>query len=126
MTPEIKKILNGLKCPICKSPIDITYDFGYNYGCALNNDHYRLTIQTYVITKEIVNLYEKKRKYSIVKLHFDKNTRTEIEIYETDLENRVIFSFENKTYISYRDLFDFTAFDADKAISRIKTFLLFQ
>jgi len=132
MDPIAKKILNSLSCPICDSPIDMAghHIQGFNYGCATDLDHYAIHLILWEpvvrITDERVNLYEKNRKYSIIKHYDGSNVITKIEIYETDLENRVIFSFKDKNVIMNRDLFDFRNFDVSKALNRIKTVLIFQ
>jgi hypothetical protein len=50
----------------------------------------------------------------------------EIKVSETDLEGRVIFSFKEKIFKSDIDAFDFSNFNIEKAINRIKTLFLFQ
>ena len=126
-----KKLLNSLKCPICKSPIDIASgEYGYNYGCAYNIDHYKINLILWEpiirIEKERVNLYDKQRLYSIIKYHVSSNTTTVVVVYETDLENRIIFSFKEKRIQIDKDLFDFTNFNKDKVINRIRTIFVFQ
>jgi len=78
------------------------------------------------IDRECVNLYEENRKYSITKSYVDSHIITEIKVYETDLEHRVIFNFKEKKLVMNIDLFDFANFDQDKAINRIKTIFVFQ
>jgi hypothetical protein len=132
MDPVAKKMLNSLSCPICKSPIDMAgyYVNNYNYGCATDIDHYAIHLILWEpiirISGERVNLYDKNRKYSLIKSFDNGNVVTTIEIYETDLENRVIFSFKDKRIMMNKDLFDFRNFNAEKALNRIKTIFVFQ
>ena len=132
MDPVAKKLLNSLSCPICKSPIDMAayHVRGYNYGCATDIDHYAIHLILWEpiikIDRERVNIYDNKRKYSIIRAYFNSRIITELEIYETDLENRVIFNFKEKKLVMDKDLFDFSNFNKDKAINRIRTIFVFQ
>jgi hypothetical protein len=125
-----KNILNSLQCPICKAPIDMVCHGalrGYNYCCASNQDHYAIGLDFGEIKKEIVNIYDSNHKYSIIKLYNDSGQiETIINIFETDLENRVIFSFKEKKIAFDNDIFDFKNFKANKALNRIKTIFVFQ
>lgn len=131
MNQFVKKILNSLKCPICSAPIDvISGNINGNFGCAMNQDHYTLLLNSWElpvkIQKEIVNIYDKTHKYAITKVHNTNNTTsTYIDVFDTDLENRVIFNFKAKKFVMDRDLFDFTNFDKDRALKRIKTLFTF-
>ena len=124
-------MLNSLKCPICKAPIDICSKrtMIYNYGCAINADHYSIYLVNWEpivrIETETVNIYDKNHKYSISKLYNFGDISTVISVYETDLENRVIFSFKEKRLVLDNSLFDFNNFDKDKALNRIKTIFVF-
>jgi len=132
MDPAAKKILNSLRCPICDAQIDTTsyYVRDYNYGCATDVDHYVIYMILWEpvirIASERVSIYDKNKKYSLIKSYDNGKTTTIIEIYETDLENRVIFSFKEKKLVMDKDLFDFANFNVDKALNRIKTVLVFQ
>jgi hypothetical protein len=133
MDPVAKKILNNLSCPLCKAPIDLlaNRNIGYNYGCAANDDHYVLHLITWDvpirIDQECVNFYDSTHMYKIVKQHsIDGTTVTFISVYDTDLEGRVIFSFKEKKILMNQNAFDFTNFDENKALNRIKTIFLFQ
>jgi len=132
MDPVAKKLLNSLRCPICQSPIDTAsgYFINYNYGCASNIDHYAIHLILWdpiiKIDRERVNFYDENRKYSIIKSYIDSDVVTEMEVYETDLEHRTIFSFKEKKLVMNMDLFDFTNFNKDKAINRIRTIFVFQ
>lgn len=140
MDPVLKKLLNNLSCPICKGPIDIISSTvsgyrNYNYGCAASLDHYVILIVSNFnnlglpkLTIETVNVYDKNRKYQLTK-RFDRissSFNTEILILKTDLEGRVEFSFKNTSLILDKELFDFSKFNADKAVNRIKTIFTFQ
>ena len=134
MTNAAKKILNDLRCPVCRSPIDITgypvFSTTYNYGCADNYDHYLLSVITSVgcskIEKEQVHVIDSKHKYQIFKTYHPKGNKTEITAYQIDSEGRVIFSFKNNKLCLEQEIFNFTKFDVNKAIHRIKTMFVFQ
>jgi hypothetical protein len=130
MGSNFRDLLNKLKCPICKAPIDLVYVRNYNYGCAIDHDHYIISMiggPLSWIEKEKVNLYDKKHQYSIIKNYtYLGFSSLEIKVNETDLEGRVIFSFEEKVFKSDIDAFDFSNFNSEKAINRIKTLFAFQ
>jgi hypothetical protein len=124
--PITKKILNNLKCPICGAPIDIYHSD--EFSCAINNDHYIVWLSwiDHKINRETVNIYDRNHKYKIEKQYIDNKTTTSISIYETDLENRVFFSFKQKKLVIDQSLFDFANFNSDKALNRIKMIFTFQ
>jgi len=126
MTNKFTSALNKLRCPICKAQIDMLERAGH--GCAANSDHYQVSISPHdiAVTWEKVNFYTKKFKYSIIKTYEQANIHTEIFIREVDLEGRVIFTFDIKSYKTDINLFDFTNFNVEKAINRINTILVFQ
>lgn len=135
MTPELKKLLNSLRCPVCKSLIDMI-DWragyrGYNYGCATNLDHYLVSVMnndvgTPSLQEESVNIYSEKVKYQLSKKYDNANVKTAIGIFDIDLEKRVQFSFKKNVVLFDKDVFDFANFKPDKAIQRIKTLLTFK
>jgi hypothetical protein len=130
MDPEAKKLLNSLKCPLCKAPIDlIEYSSarkGYNFACAINIDHYLIDLiyDPLMVNVETVNVYDHKHKYEISKFYKD-GIKTSIKVYETDLESRVIYSFKEKKIVIDIDAFNFAAFNAERAINRIKVIFVF-
>lgn len=127
MTPELKRLLNTLRCPICKHLIDI----GARFGCVSNMEHYYVLIkdahsENPILVEETVEIYDKKHKYKITKIYENSKITTAIGIFDIDLEKRVQFSFK-KTVLSFdQDIFDFGNFKSDKAIQRIKTLLTFK
>lgn len=134
MDPLVKKILNSLKCPICDAPIDMTdYKKMYNYGCVRDINHYLICIKddnlisVPFLSVESVNIYDNCRKYQLTQIYdqFSTNVKTEILVLEVDLEKRVQFNFKNNQLILDKKLFDFTNFNIDKAINRIKTVYTF-
>lgn len=137
MIQDLKKLLNSLKCPLCKMSIDIIDSrlLGYreyNYGCASNLDHYTVSIMRndlniYFLFKEMVNVYDKNHKYQLTKKYdqISSNIRTEILVLKIDQEKRVQFSFKNNSLILDKELFDFSKLNVDKVIERIKTILTF-
>jgi hypothetical protein len=126
--PVTKKLLNGLNCPICKAPIDIcTIKFkGYNYGCAVNNDHYTILVDMCFLVVETVRVYDAKHQYIISNHYTGTKIKTTISVNETDPEGRVIFSFKEKVLALDKAYFDFRNFNAAKAVNRIKTIFVFQ
>lgn len=131
MNPEIKKILNALKCPLCKAPIDlIEYSSarkGYNFGCAINVDHYAISLiyDPVMVAAECIHIHDAHHMYEIIKHPYGK-VRTTIKIFNTDAESRVIFSFKEKQLDMDIDAFNFDKLDLERAINRIKTIFLFQ
>lgn len=122
-----KKLLNSLKCPICKAPIDILkHSKPWNFGCAYEMDHYKIRLNDGYCSSEQTSIYDKTHKYVLVKEFKDLKLNTTIYIYNTDPEGRVGFSFIEKKVSTDLNLFDFRNFDKEKALNRIKTYLLFQ
>lgn len=124
-----KKTLNNLKCPICKGPIDILSwkaHKPYDFGCAYDVDHYKLKLNDGYIAQECVGFYDKKHKYLITKTYKDLHLETKINIYDADPEGRVQFDFLQKIISPELDLFDFRNFSVERAINRLKTYLVFQ
>ena len=120
-----KTLLNSLRCPICKSQID--YD--KIYGCASNIDHYVISFiddfDIPKIQKEIINIYDDKHRYKIIKEH-STPVKITINICDVDAERRVIFSFKELKIVTEIDAFNFDKFVIKKAINRIKTLIVFQ
>jgi hypothetical protein len=124
-----KKLLNSLKCPICRGPIDMLdwkSQKPYDFGCAYNIDHYKLLLNDGYITQEQVSFYDKTHKYIITKSYKDSFEKTLIHIYEADQEYRVQFDFLQKLISPEVSLFDFRNFNVEKALNRLKTYLVFQ
>ena len=136
MNPAARQILNKLKCPICKSPIDLmSYTAqpnrkGYNFGCAQEPDHYAIWFVHWdrknSLEKESVHVYDEKHKYNIVKDHLPTLIQTQIYVHDIDPERRIIPSHKETKLIIEQDVFDFNEFDSEKAINRIKMIFIFQ
>jgi hypothetical protein len=124
MDLSLKAWLNSLFCPICKSPIDIVQG-GKAYGCATDYDHY-IVSNHLGITTEVVNVYDSKWKYQIIRSKNQNSIKTDIKMFEVDGEKRVKFSFKERKLTFDFDVFDLKIFDANKAIKRIKTLIVFQ
>jgi hypothetical protein len=109
-----------MKCPVCKAPIDVLScrNMGYNYGCASNYDHYMINLLLWepivTLEKETVNIYDDTHKYAITRAHINGNVQTIIDVFTTDLESRVIFSFKEKKLKLDKDVFDFKNFDVKR------------
>lgn len=149
MDKAAKTFLNTIKCPICKSPVDLV-DWKvrsdirkYNFCCSSNWEHYRLFFvhweAIYYVEYENVVVYEGKHKYDISQFYNGlgtsmtsmiqvPNQRTEIYLLDVDPENRVIDNTEKKApKFSYNQkLFDFSQTNREKIINRVKTILVFQ
>jgi hypothetical protein len=134
LSQDAKKLLNNIKCPICKGPIDMISYFwrpnkDFNFGCANDYKHYSLALRhdelPILITAERVHVYDGNKKYQLNKKYSDNTVSTEIVIYRIDPEGREIFTFEQKRLLLEKDLFDFAHFNNEKAVQRIKTILLF-
>ena|SRR5258708_148569 len=150
MDKTVKILLNSLRCPVCKSLIDVliyplrtTGD--YNYCCASNQEHYILSLISTsgldypndlpidpIINKDRVVVYEGRYRYIIEQWypHFayasSDSVETEIVIQQVDLEHRVIDIVSNKKFIYDKCLFNWSKTNRDRIINRIKTILTFQ
>ncbi len=140
MRNSTNKFLDTLKCPICKSPIDaIDNSSGIRNVCAVNDNHYRVflifnRVSEPSLLKEVTNLYDKGVCYKITKdysrlyLNVLEDSRVFylIEIFDTDLEGRIIFSHKRRELTVDDDicLFDFSNFDIKNALTRVKTLFL--
>lgn len=125
---ESSRFLNGFKCPICNSRIDISYMHNI-YICSRDYTHYTVEIKLYdsppKVLHEIVNVYDKKHKFIIIKDFYNEEPKFFIEVYDIDQEGRITFEFTIKKISLEEDCFDFKNFNVDKAINRIKTLFLF-
>lgn len=144
MDKAAKLILNSLRCPICKSQIDmLSYTYTkkprpFNYCCASNTEHYGLWFihweQPIRIESETAIVYDGCYQYEIKQQHAGpgllssapKPDYTEIWVREVDAENRIIDNIKPKVFSYYKCLFDFANTTRDKIVLRIKTILVFQ
>lgn len=127
-----KAFLNTLKCPICKSRLDlyeaIDTSRKYNFCCSSNWEHYRIFFIHWEavlrVEYETIVVYEGRHQYHLTQ--YDDN-RTELFIYDVDAENRILDSKDKKPFVSRynKKLFDFTNTTKDKIVNRIKTILVF-
>lgn len=132
MDPLLKKLLNSLKCPTCQCQIDMI-DRKSGYGCVSDLDHYVISIMRNdfgipQLFSEIVNIYDDKHKYRLTKKYDSApatSVKTEIMVFKVDAEGRVNFSFKNNAFTLDKELFDFSKFNVDKAINRIRTVFTF-
>jgi len=131
MDPHIKAQLNKLKCPLCKSQIDI-YDQKkgtiYNFCCVSDYTHYRTWFPHWdwsPIHYDMVHIYEGKYLYTIDQRYLIK--RTSIDIYEIDAEGRVKDASKKKSFTYEGQIFfDYPNTNREKIIKRLKTILTFQ
>jgi len=124
-----KTILNSLKCPLCKCPVDINPVKNYNYGCALNPTHYRVMFD-YSLSKikyQTLSFCVEDNKYIITINDFGKpiGFKTEIIFRKLDGNGLELFSHKEKKIILEGNLFDFTNFTEEKYLNRIHTILAF-
>ena len=132
-----KTILNSLKCPICKSQIDL-YDYNqksskstsYNFCCATSYDHYRIWFPHWdfppKIHYDVVEVYDGRYKFQIDQRYLINRTR--IDIWEVDAEHHLI-NEKSKTFTTFtyqKIFFDYPTTNREKIANRIKTILTFQ
>jgi len=141
MDKAAKLILNSLRCPVCKSQIDMLgwqavmkKSRQFNYCCVAEPEHYGFWFITWDpplrIESEVVVVYDEHLQYEIKQQHFDQygtpSLKTSIYIREVDPEHRVIENIESKVFTYEKCLFDFPNSSGEKIINRIKTILVFQ
>ena len=132
MDPLVKKLLNSLRCPICKGQLDLmSYAVSskpkkYNFSCVYDFRHYGIFLNHWdlppVIHEEGVIIFEQPYRFDILQ----ENNNTQIIIYETDLEERVIDNIKPKVFKYDKLLFNFSKTSREKILNRIKTILVFQ
>lgn len=139
MIPIIKKFLNAIKCPVCKSQIDI-FDGRrvfpgrrFNFACVTNYEHYAIYINTtdapyFEIEEEYVSVKDIKHKYEIIQYHslLLKTHQTNILIFDINGDGNVIEGNPIKDFSYNKTLFDLQKTSAKKLLNRIKTILVFQ
>jgi len=138
LNPEIKKILNSLKCPVCNCQIDMTNDSQYlykcsQYCCVSNSKHYTIYIISYddkaFIELETVIIYDGNFQYEIRKRYIqdlNSSINTTLYIRKVDDENRILDNFKMKVIALNGSHFEFNKTNSIKMLNRIKTLLLFQ
>jgi len=142
MDPLAKRLLNSLRCPICKSQIDLLSftknKKGNNFGCAQDQNHYAIFLVhwdlPFRVEQEDVQVYSGKYLYEIRQNHYVspptipavKCNETLIFIKEVDKEFRVIEKGKLQHFQYNQILFDFQTTSKDKIINRVKTILVFQ
>lgn len=132
---SLKLFLNGLKCPLCKSPVDISSDKKYNFACASDFNHYRVSIPISnfydqdlppFIQEEIVIMNDGKVQYGIQQKHICMHgeSETSILIKKIDAEGRIVEPYIKK-FESNKILFNFQEVKKDKLINKVKMYLTF-
>lgn len=124
MNKIIKNILNRLKCPICKSQIDISAIYSQYYECLSNKFHYTLHIP---IEFHQVDSWE------IVRFEFDNQLHTIINYFNIENIDEIkscsinIYSeLSTNSIVLDHKMFDLNNFTIEKAAARIKTIFVFQ
>lgn len=140
MPNGLKRLLNILRCPICKSQIDIlNLKIKYNFGCVQNYLHYSVFIRDAEIThyssslipsieQERVIINDKLFQYEIIQNFIcmaPSETETLIYIKKIDAEGRVLEQ-PYKKFNYNKMFFNFQETDKNKIINRINTILTFQ
>ncbi len=148
MDPVVKAFLNSLKCPVCKSQIDLFQakkKDGNNFACVQDYTHYAIFLvhweQPLRIESEDVRVYKGKYLYDIKQHHYLPGNnhfglgpgfgplrcdKTTIIVREIDKEFRIIEKLEAKSFEYDKVLFDFQNTSEQKIINRVKTILVFQ
>lgn len=134
MDKAVKIILNSLRCPICKSQIDL-YDYlkknakstSYNFCCSSDYYHYRMWFPHWDlpprISHDMLITYEGRHKFQIDQRYLI--SRTTIDIWEVDPEHNLVDE-QSKSFTYQQILFDYRTTNRDKIVNRIKTILTFQ
>lgn len=135
MDKYIKSFLNKMRCPLCKSQLDIIekYKF-YNFACATDSIHYAICLDgNYVPTillREKVTLNYEHLQYILNQDYFnDGNVNSSIMTKKIDAEGRVLDISENiktEIYTFKYKIIDCQNTNQKKIISRLKTVLLLQ
>lgn len=144
MDKAAKIILNSLRCPICKSQIDLidwtraNMPRTSNFSCVSVPDHFGIWFVHWdgppVIERETVIVNEGFYQYKIVQKsnfvfannHTTVSHLTELLISDIDAEQRLIEGSVSKFLRFPKHLFDFQKTNKEKLINRIKTILVFQ
>lgn len=125
---DIVRFLNSLRCPLCKGQIEGSPDaFGAKY-CVTDRGHYLCCLiyqDNYKIDFEDLSFYDNSNKYNITKKYFPKVITT-ITIEQVDQEHRLITGSKVKRVVLESNIFDFSKFNIEKSINKIKTILVFQ
>ena len=132
MNPDAKKLLNSLRCPICKGQLDLlshTVVRGvpqYNFFCVNDYRHYGIFLNHWdipiAIEEEGIIIFEGSYRFDVLQ----KKDNTKIIIREIDPEERVLDSVKPKIFEYDKELFIFSKTTKDKIVNRIKTILVFQ
>lgn len=141
MSTELKKLLNTLRCPICKCQIDIinVKKLKHNFACAQNYLHYSLYISQIDLYSSIITsprieqeratvddrLFQFEITQNFIDLLSISGTETIIIIKKIDAEGRVL-ELPFKTFKYDKILFNFKNLDKSKIINRVNTVLTFQ
>jgi hypothetical protein len=125
--PTNKEILNSLRCPICKAQVDGN-NYSIRFYCVYVRDHYNIWLKDGAVKRETVNIYDMSKllKYEITQSYENNSTKTNILLENIDAEGREIFTFDEVSYKADIALFDFKNFNSEKALNKVKTFLVFR
>lgn len=139
MDPVAKQLLNSLKCPVCKSQIDLVgwqrsqrKDKDCNFACVSMPEHYGVWFPHWddpsKIYRDVCKVYSGSHLYEIDQRYWLGDipvNQTNVRIFDVDPERRVLP--KNHLLFSYNKiLFDFRNTTEEKIINRVKTILVFQ
>lgn len=142
-SPAAKKLLNSLRCPVCKSQIDIMTDserklFSSHWNCrCAQSPHFLLELLDddlgTKIFEEKLSLLDQKNS-----MHWELTKMVENSIipqfavfhivaWEVDGDGNIIETSHPKFFkILKEEIFDFRNFDPKEALKRLRTIMTFQ
>lgn len=144
-TRQIKEYVNSLLCPICKCGLEGTpnrYGVDQRYSgtehlkltCVENPGHYShvmywdTTADPIIVyhNNQILEIDIKKRRYRIEKVYVQNIVQwTKVVSYHINGDGDILDSLGIKSVSIPEDCFDFTTFNQEKIIKRLKTILMF-
>lgn len=142
-TRQIKEYVNSLLCPICKCGLDGTPTrFGIDWksgaenlklSCVENPGHYHHSLYWDINTDPIIvyhnsqNLWidTEKWRYRIEKIYANNQVMyTKVSPYHINGDGDIIGDVPKEITI-HEDCFDFTLFNKERILKRLKTILMF-
>lgn len=135
LNQEAKTILNNLRCPICKSKVDLL-SYGYrmllradhNFGCSNNYDHYTISYIHWEsppnIEEERVVFYSKDKIFQITKMY--PSNKAEVIISGLDVDYKIYTGIYGEKLEFGIDYFDFINFDQLRVIDLIDIYRVFE
>jgi histidinol phosphatase-like PHP family hydrolase len=133
MNPTARKFLDTLRCPLCNSLIDllewkqsIANSVKFNFCCSQNWEHYCLYFQywkiPFFIEYERVCIFLPGIEYDI--LQSNSLQKTDVNFYQTDLENRIIAVAQQPVTYQYL-LINFQESSQEEIVNRLMIIMTF-